>query len=92
MEELSEAHVGEEILAAVGGVRPGRVLQQRLASQLVGDAQSLPRSEARDALAPVRVLGLARCAPVPGNEFPNPACDHSVIIARGRAGRACCTA
>ncbi len=82
MKELSEAHVGEEIVTPVGGVRPRGVLQQRLAPQLLSDAQALPRSEARDALAPVRVLGLTRGAPVAGDELPNTACDHDFILAR----------
>ena len=76
MEELGQTRVGEEILTPVSGVRPGGVLQERLAPQLLGDAQALPRSEARDALAPVRVLGLARRAPVAGDELANTACDH----------------
>jgi len=60
MEELGQAHVGEEILTPVSGVRPGRDLQERLAAQLLGDAQALQRSEACDAFASVRVLGVAR--------------------------------
>ena len=45
MEELGQAHVGEEILTPVSGVRPGGVLQERMAPQLVSDAQALQRSE-----------------------------------------------
>lgn len=64
MQSLGEAHVIEHIPTAVFGVRPAGVLQERLSPQLVGDAQALQRSEAGDALAPVRVFGLARRAPV----------------------------
>ena len=79
MEELGDAYVEEEILTPVRRARPGRVLEERLASQLVGDAQALQRSEARDALAPVRILGLAYRAPVAGHELANTACDHDPL-------------
>ena len=80
MKELGEAHVGEEILTPVVGVRPGGIPQERLAPQFLGDAQALQRSQAGDALAPVQVLGLARRGPVAGDEFANAACDHSFIV------------
>ena len=43
MEELGQAHVGEEILTPVRGVWPGAVLQERLAPQLIRDAETLER-------------------------------------------------
>lgn len=76
MEKLGQARVGEQILTPIIRVGPGGVPQERLAAQLFGDAQALHGSEARDALAPVRVLGLARRAPVAGDERPNSACNH----------------
>ena len=84
MKKLGQAHVGEEILAPVSGARPVGVLQERLAPQLFGDAQALQRSEAGDALAPVRVLGLAHRAPVAGDELANAAGDHNPIVPRRR--------
>lgn len=82
METLGEAHVGEEILTPIGGARPGRVLQERLAPQLLGDAQALQGAEASDPFAPVRVLRIARRGPVAGDELANTACDHVFIVAR----------
>ena len=85
MEEFGQARVGEKILTPVGGVRPCGVLQERLAPQLLGNAQALQGSEARDALAPVRVLGLAQSTPVAGDELANAACDHDLIVPRAPA-------
>jgi hypothetical protein len=40
-QELGETSVGEEILTAFGVPRPGGILQERLAPQLLGDSQAL---------------------------------------------------
>jgi len=60
-------------------VWPAGVLQERLSPQLIGDAQTLERPKPRDPLAPVRVLGFARGAPVAGDEFANAARDHGSL-------------
>ena len=64
METLGQTDVREEILPAVVGPRPAGVLRDHLPAQFVADAQPFQRPQARDALSPVRVLGLAYGAPV----------------------------
>jgi len=73
--------VGEQILVPAGGIWPGRILQARLASQLVRDSQPLSRSETGDAPGPVGLLCLARQMPVARHERLNAARDHACILA-----------
>jgi len=80
MEEGGEALVCLEIPTSVIGVRPARMLQLHLSPELLGDAECLDRSEARDALTPVGVLRLAHRGPIPGDEVANPAGDHEFIV------------
>lgn len=71
--------MGQEILVSFRRARPRGVLKERLATQLIRDAQALERAQARDAIAPVCVLGLAGSEPVTGDELTNAARDHSSL-------------
>ena len=82
MEELGEAQVCLEILTPIVGMRPAGMLREHLTPQLLGNAERLDRSEARDALAPVGVLGLTRRAPISRDELANPSRNHQLIVAR----------
>ena len=80
MEKLGEVHVKEDILTPIRGMWPTRVLQEHLLSQFPRDAKTLERPKARNALAPVLVLGLPRRRPITGDEFANTACNHKSIL------------
>lgn len=86
MEESGEALVCLEIPTAVVGGRPVWMLQLRLTSELLGDAECLDRSQARDTLSPVGVFGLAHRGPIPGDEVANPVSNHPFIVTRRFAG------
>ena len=73
-------HVREDILTAIRGIWPTRVLQERLLPQFLGNAKTLERSKARYTFPPVLVLGLSRRLPLTGDEFDNTACDHELIL------------
>ncbi len=80
MEKLGYLHVREDILAPIRGKWPTRVLQDHLLPQFLGDAKALLRSKARNALAPVLILGLPRRRPFTGDEFTNTAYNHKSIL------------
>ena len=82
MEELGESRVRLEIPAPIVGMRPVGMLPEYLAPKLLGDAERLDRSEARDTLAPVGVFGITRRAPISGDELTNSPRDHDLIVAR----------
>ncbi len=73
--------MGVEILAPIVGIRPVRMLRERLAPQLLGNPERLDRSEARDALVPVSVFGLTGRDPISRNELLNPSRNHGSIVA-----------
>ena len=70
----------ERILTPVRRMWPAGLLQERLLTQLLGDAKALERPEARDTLAPVLVFGLPRRRPVTGDELANTARNHKSIL------------
>ncbi len=80
MEKLGDMHVRDDILTPIRGIWPTGVLQEHLLPQLLGDAKTLDRSKARNALAPVLVFGLPRRRPITGDEFANTACNHKSIL------------
>ena len=78
--------MGEKILMAIRRMRPGCVLREHLPAQFLGDTQPFDRAETRDPLAPIRLLALARGAPIPVRQFANAAGDHTGIVARPGGG------
>jgi hypothetical protein len=76
--------VGLEVRLALVGMRPGRIVEQRLASQLVGHAEAFSRAEAADSFAPICVFRTTNARPVAADERSDAACDHAVILAGAR--------
>src|SRR5688572_5896430 len=83
-EELGEAHVSQEIRPPECRVRPGRIPQQYLSPELLGDAEALGGTQTGDALAPVGVLVFSHRLPVPGDKLASAACDHTGIVTPAR--------
>ena len=81
-EQLGQAHVSEKVLLPGAGIGPIRIVQQCLSAQLVGDAQTLKRSVAGDALGPIRVLGSTRRSPLTSHIVANATADHTCSVAR----------
>lgn len=79
MKPLSEPDVRVEVLASILGTGPAGTLRDRLAPQLLGDAERLEEAQALDTGAPVLVLGPARPAPIPRHKISNPSRDHALI-------------
>ena len=53
------------------------MLREDLTPQLLGDAERLDRSEARDTLAPIGVFGLPSRAPISSDVLADPSCNHA---------------
>ena len=81
-EQLGQAYVSEKVLLPGAGIGPIRIVQQCLSAQLVGDAQTLKRSVAGDALGPIRVLGSTRRSPLTSHIVANATADHACSVAR----------
>ncbi len=76
-EEIGEAFVSAEVPPPIVGTRPARMLREDLTPQLLGDAERLDRSEARDTLAPIGVFGLPSRAPISSDVLADPSCNHA---------------
>ena len=68
-----------DILAPLVGVRPAGIPQHGLAAQLSADAERLERPKRGDALAPIRVFGVAGGPPVSRHELADTAGDHAQL-------------
>ena len=65
-----------KILPPLVGVRPRGIQPERLLPKLAGHAEAFPCPEARDSLAPIRVLALTSGRPIAIHECANVACQH----------------
>ena len=74
------ALVVAQIVPSARRVGPVGMLQLRLPPQLFADAHRLERSEATDAIGPVRILGVTRPLPVARHERADAVGDHPVIV------------
>ncbi len=70
-----------EIETSILGTGPSGIQRERLAPQLLGDAERLHGSEALDALPPILVLRSTHPVPIAGHVLANPSRDHDSIVA-----------
>ena len=72
-----------QVGVTLGRTGPGRVLQQHLPAEFVGDSKALGGPQPSDALAPILVLRRADASPVASNKCLDAPRNHPCILHRG---------
>jgi hypothetical protein len=82
LEQVRQPDVIGQVGLSIFRCRPVRTHDDYLCAKLAGNAQSLRRTQSRDARAPVVILAVASGSPVAFHEFTDPASDHADILVR----------